>query len=309
MRKKILPVVFQAVLTSCCLFVSVWGDDNASGANETVQERPATVSRIKILLEKSQNKLAAEGFFPVYPPYPSQVVINQTDEDISTIIRDLKSASDLLKEQDLSPDPTTLEWAAERKEKLELLLQLATIVSTAVDNMPAVIPRVQSIEVPDSKYSSGIAPQSVLEPETRKKYEDALWENHKNAWNHRLKNGLQGIDEKLYHRLGIYIRSAYLLEPRADEELTALLEEYEYPMKKRVELLLMFKIPYKGFRDWESTDGLFKAYAKPVSVDAKTVTLEKWDGKRTTIKLADLRDVDRKFLADNPPGEEASAQP
>jgi hypothetical protein len=53
-------------------------------------------------------------------------------------------------------------------------------------------------------------------------------------------------------------------------------------------------VPYA--RDWESTDGLFKTNAKFVSLDKKEVTLEKANGKQTTIELSALRKEDQVYV-------------
>jgi hypothetical protein len=54
--------------------------------------------------------------------------------------------------------------------------------------------------------------------------------------------------------------------------------------------------PPSNYRNWQSKDGLFKAKAKYVSSDAKNVTLEKENGKQTTIELSVLRDIDQRFV-------------
>ncbi len=51
-----------------------------------------------------------------------------------------------------------------------------------------------------------------------------------------------------------------------------------------------------GFREWQSTDGLFQSTAKFVSLEKGEVTLEKSDGKRTSIELSALRKEDQAYV-------------
>ena len=60
--------------------------------------------------------------------------------------------------------------------------------------------------------------------------------------------------------------------------------------------LFLFNIPYKGFRIWQSTDQLFKTTAKFISLEKGEVTLEKADGKQTTIELFELRPEDQSYV-------------
>jgi hypothetical protein len=81
----------------------------------------------------------------------------------------------------------------------------------------------------------------------------------------------------------------YTMEPRADAELLELIADTNYPEKEKVAILMELGIPYKNYRIWESFDGLFKANAQYVSSGEKGVTLEKADGKQTTIEFDVLR--------------------
>ncbi|MDR0390568.1 MAG: hypothetical protein LBH59_01575, partial [Planctomycetaceae bacterium] len=53
---------------------------------------------------------------------------------------------------------------------------------------------------------------------------------------------------------------------------------------------------YKGFRNWESSDKLFKATARFILLDKDEVNLEKADGNKTTIELAVLRKEDQDYV-------------
>ncbi|MDR1384935.1 MAG: hypothetical protein LBJ67_13965 [Planctomycetaceae bacterium] len=67
-------------------------------------------------------------------------------------------------------------------------------------------------------------------------------------------------------------------------------------------MYLLMGLPIEGtplipqIRNWQSTDKLFKTSAKFISLDNGAVTLEKTDGKRTTIEISVLRDIDQRFI-------------
>jgi hypothetical protein len=51
------------------------------------------------------------------------------------------------------------------------------------------------------------------------------------------------------------------------------------------------------FRTWKSTDGLFETRAKFISIDKKNdVTLEKENGKQTTIEFPALQKTDQNYV-------------
>jgi hypothetical protein len=51
------------------------------------------------------------------------------------------------------------------------------------------------------------------------------------------------------------------------------------------------------FRNWKSTDGLFETHAKFISLDKKNdVTLEKENGKKTTIEFSALQKIDQNYV-------------
>ncbi|MDR0520872.1 MAG: hypothetical protein LBH00_03355, partial [Planctomycetaceae bacterium] len=78
-------------------------------------------------------------------------------------------------------------------------------------------------------------------------------------------------------------------------------EEYDYPFAERVKLLCKINIPYKNYRQWESSDKLFLAAAKYIGTETAEdgvieVILEKPDGKQTTIALTGLRKEDQEYV-------------
>jgi len=63
-----------------------------------------------------------------------------------------------------------------------------------------------------------------------------------------------------------------------------------------IKIFITLGISYKGFRCWQSTDGLFQTTAKFVILDKADVILEKADGKRTTIELSVLCQEDQDYV-------------
>jgi hypothetical protein len=145
-------------------------------------------------------------------------------------------------------------------------------------------------------YVSGIDPKYVKEPELRKDYEERLAKNTQLAYERRVQHTLRQLREDATKEMEKFICNAYERKPRADQELIDLLEKYKYPEVERIELLCKLNIPYKGFRNWESNDKLFKATAKFISLEKDEVNLEKADSKKTTIELSVLRKEDQDYI-------------
>ncbi|MGL4942368.1 MAG: SHD1 domain-containing protein, partial [Thermoguttaceae bacterium] len=99
-----------------------------------------------------------------------------------------------------------------------------------------------------------------------------------------------------------YLIDSYSLHPFATAELEALLKEHKVDDALAKEVLDAVKEaeknapPPSDYRNWQTKDGLFKASAKYVSSDGKDVTIEKPDGKQTTIELSALRKADQDYV-------------
>jgi hypothetical protein len=68
--------------------------------------------------------------------------------------------------------------------------------------------------------------------------------------------------------------------------------------KKQLETLKKQLLSEVQFRQWQSADGFFNTKAKFVSYDYKThtVTIEKIDGKQTSMEYPDLCEEDKKYI-------------
>jgi hypothetical protein len=157
------------------------------------------------------------------------------------------------------------------------------------------IPVYKNLDV-KGPYPSGIDPKHIKEPDIRKDYEERLIKNTQLAHERRVQLTLRQLLEDATKELEKFIHNAYERKPRADQELIDLLEKYEYPLIDRIKLLCDLNIPYKGFRNWESKDRLFRATAKFISLEKDEVYLEKSDGKKTSIELSALRKEDQDYV-------------
>ena len=145
-------------------------------------------------------------------------------------------------------------------------------------------------------YRSGIDPKHIVEPDIRMDYEERLAKNTQLAYERRVQLTIRQLLEDATKEMEEFICNAYERKPRADDELIQTVEKHELPEDVRIKILSKIGIVYKGFRRWQSTDGLFQTTAKFITLDKGEVTLEKADGKRTTIELSALRQEDQDYV-------------
>ncbi|MDR3233402.1 MAG: hypothetical protein LBT46_07045, partial [Planctomycetaceae bacterium] len=285
----------RAVFSSFVLVVSF---NIVSLAEENVTKKPPEVFVRETIaqLKKAGKNLREKNFFKPVPPYPSRTTLEQYDNIVSNNIRQF----DIIWKKVLSScDPPNgyNNLGLSRKDKLELFLALlrelrGTIDPTFDASIPVemnVFPEPDKSDDTGQFFLPGMLAEDIKHPKTRENYEKACWENAKNGFEeliHRRVNDLIPPTERVFRER---IFKTYNVEPRADAELIELLEKYEYPMEARIKLLCELGIPYKGFRIWQSTDKLFKTTAKFISLNKGNVTLEKADGKHTTIEFSVLR--------------------
>jgi hypothetical protein len=143
---------------------------------------------------------------------------------------------------------------------------------------------------------SGISPEAIEDSADRKEYEKLLWDNSTLINERNIQRALTKLQPEIQELLDWYLVKTYARAPRADNELVELLEKYDYPEAKRVEIFKALNIPPYDMRDWESQDGTFKATAKFVSFEEEKVTLERVDGSKATIRYFDLRGSDQEFI-------------
>jgi hypothetical protein len=145
-------------------------------------------------------------------------------------------------------------------------------------------------------YSSGIAPENIKEPDIRKEYEKKLKNNSEYTRKFNLQHTLRYLIPRSIEESREFIIRSYSKLPRAGEELVELLNKYEYPEEEKAKIFKALNIPYKGFREWRTNDGLLTLTAKLISADKNEVKLEKEDGKKITIEIAYLRKEDQDYV-------------
>jgi Fe-S cluster biosynthesis and repair protein YggX len=145
-------------------------------------------------------------------------------------------------------------------------------------------------------YMPGISPEAIENPVDRKEYEKILWDNDVLANERRIQTYLMDIKTIIPELLNKYLIASYSRTPRADNELVELLEKYKYPAAEKAKIFKALNIPYKGFREWRTNDGLLTLTAKLISADKNEVKLEKEDGKKFTIEIAYLRKEDQDYV-------------
>ena len=256
-------------------------------------------------LRKGESVLKANDFCRKIPSYPS---VEDTEKISRTVYESIRVFESTLGELAFSTvideqgEPIRIEWL--RKDKTELLLFLMKTMSAILDKDfdPQVPVAMNIIPVPDVSDDSGqifvpgMCPDDIKNSKTRDAYRKACWENTKNILNKQIHADIKRLIPKTGQVFQEHVLEAYRDVPDADQELMDLLEKYAYPEVERIKLLANLNIPYKGFRCWQSTDGLFQTTAKFVTLDKGEVILEKTDGKQTTIDLSALRKEDQDYV-------------
>jgi hypothetical protein len=256
-------------------------------------------------LQKVVDNLTRKDIFPSSPPYPYGEDLSKLRKFINTNLQQLDRCWFRLTFTKVNEEKSLNGKNADqiRNGKCEAFLALKKVIRDLTD--PTYVKQSMSMNIfpePDESdktdqiLSPNMPPSDIKNPKTRKKYEEALWVNTKNILENRIQRTMSDLKPNLRRVFLEYVTNEYGSQHNADQELIDLLEKYEYPIEERVKLLCELNIPYKGFRTWQSTDKLFKTNAKFISLDKGEVTLEKADGKRTTIELSVLRKEDQDYV-------------
>ncbi|MDR0391230.1 MAG: hypothetical protein LBH59_04945 [Planctomycetaceae bacterium] len=270
---------------------------------KTVVVTDAMVKEWLLEIEKVNKNLKEKNFFPTVPPYPSTRDERdkiETDFEASTRvniqIKHLLWGSSYV-------GKNNIKYRFNRNDRVELYLALIHNCRKAIDKNFKPVPLQKNVwpEPDESDYTGqlligGMRPDDIKHPKTRENYIKARWENSKNIYESSLHRHLTEMVTDTERYFTSFALSAYSESPRADQELIDLLEQYKYPKEKMLKLLCDLEVPYQGFRNWESTDGLFKTTAKFISLEKDEVTIEKGNGKRTSIELKYLRQIDKDFV-------------
>jgi hypothetical protein len=147
-----------------------------------------------------------------------------------------------------------------------------------------------------------MSPNGIKDPIVKKEYTEYL--EKRDALSKKATDQKQAKDTVRENKDSVkkYIIQSHSLRPFATSELEQLLQDNKVDAAFAKEILDAIKKaekyapPPSVYRNWQSKDDLFKAKAKFVSADDKKVTLEKEDGKQTTIEISVLRTVDQRFI-------------
>jgi hypothetical protein len=152
-------------------------------------------------------------------------------------------------------------------------------------------------------FNLGQSPDTIKDPIVKREYTEYL---EKRAARLNKASEQKWAKEIVHEDKDIvknYIIDSYSLRPFATAELEQLLKTYKFDSALSKEILEAVRKaeqeappPISEFRNWETTDGLFKTKAKFISSDGKTVTIEKENGKKVTLNVEDLRWSDKNVI-------------
>jgi hypothetical protein len=268
----------------------------------------AMVKELLLKIEKTNKIFKEKSFFPKVPSTRFDEGFRRDEDDkieadfdaterINRQIKYVLSSYSYIGENNIA-------YRFSRKDRTELYLALIHNCREAIDPNFKSVPLMMNVyPKPDPSDHTGqvflgnMLPEDIKHPKTRENYIKALWENSKNIYESNMHRHLTEMVINSERDFTSFALSEYAKSPRADQELIDLLEKYKYPKEKKIKLLCDLEIPYQGFRNWESTDGLFKTTAKFISFVKDEVTIEKGNGKRTSIELKYLRQIDKDFVS------------
>jgi hypothetical protein len=160
-------------------------------------------------------------------------------------------------------------------------------------------------------YNSGMDFSNVEDPATRKAYQEYRDKMQYLSTKISEQKKLRTIQWLYLDFIKRFLIDAYSLPPYRTVELETILKENKVDSAMSKEILDAVRKtekerPDDGFRIWRSSDKLFKSEAKFISADDiivngkptndKKITLEKRNGKQTTIDLSTLRQLDKDYI-------------
>ncbi|MDR1484458.1 MAG: hypothetical protein LBT09_06505 [Planctomycetaceae bacterium] len=269
----------------------------------TIEVTDAMVKELLLNVEKANKNLKERKFFPTVSSYSSTFYEYDKIEADFYANTSINGKTNRLLLASSYIGKRNVKYKFNRKDRAELYLALILNCREAIDKNFKGVPLQENI-VPEPDESDhtgqflfiGMLPEDIKHPKSRENYIKARWENLKNRYEYKMHRHLTEMVANTEQDFTRFALRAYSESPRADRELIDLLEKYKYPKENMLKLLCDLEIPYKGFRNWESTDGMFKTTAKFVSFDKGEVTIEKGNGRHTSIELKYLRKADKDFV-------------
>jgi hypothetical protein len=189
-------------------------------------------------------------------------------------------------------------------DKFKLYLALLKMIRNTTDpefkpsyNLPRVVGPsiIEGEKVPPIMFA-GMPVDAIESPNVREEYLKLRAENSRKLQYHYIQTTLNKLYNETQSAFVEFALDNFKRKPSGDDIVINLLTTYEYPETERIKLLADLNIPYKGFRNWESTDKLFKATARFILLEKDEVNLEKADGKKTTIEFSALRKEDQDYV-------------
>jgi hypothetical protein len=222
-------------------------------------------------------------------------VVNLEIESLDSKLKQISLLQILLRHEFLSPSDKNIKSKHAKRVTRLIELVMEMYVRYEPDWNPDDPKHIVISESKIYNVISNITPNPVTEPEEAKKYE-RFCRRVAEYWQKRQDQKILAIFPKFFDTVNKIIIDSYSMEPRNDNDLIQLLEKSKYPFVEQIKILCQLNIPYKGFRNWESTDKLFKATAKFISLEKGEVNLEKADSKKTSIELSVLRKEDQDYV-------------
>jgi hypothetical protein len=266
----------------------------------------SNVHEIIVCCEILESCLVDTSLIPDYPPYPTQKKQEETNEKIGNLLVNLSRFCNAIENSGSQlPKLSKENYKPTRNDLIDNTLKTILLIKSKYEKYPKkdenkdnhVINKV--IDQPfltGKNFYYGMDHEMVEDKELRKQYEDHLWKRQVIRWNNRIQHGLKEYYKNALQSSHSLIIKWYDISPRADSELVGLLEKYEYPEKEKAKILKALNIPYKGFREWKTNDGLLTLTAKLISADKKEIKIEKEDGKQFTIEIVYLRKEDQDYV-------------
>jgi hypothetical protein len=126
------------------------------------------------------------------------------------------------------------DWVKERQTRAERWLKVCKSIREQNAAMPKPTGKTYlNIAPPGGQFPSGVDPSAIKDPIVRKKYEEALEENSKRADAQRKKRDLEDSEQSTTQRSQRYLTEAFSKPPFRTDQLTKLLEMYQFPKANR----------------------------------------------------------------------------
>ncbi|MDR1477520.1 MAG: hypothetical protein LBJ00_01100 [Planctomycetaceae bacterium] len=206
------------------------------------------------------------------------------------------------------PDDASSEILTNRKIRVSKLLELWQSVFNSIEHdWEHNVPKKFLMEYTPSTsfkgiFISGQSSEGIEDPIVKKEYTEYLAKREALSEKATVQKQAKNVVRTNKDIVKKYIVDSYSLRPFAASELETLLKDSKLDEVFAKEILDAVRKaekeapPPSAYRNWHSKDGLFKAKAKFISSDSKSVTMEKEDGKQTTMVIEDLRSVDQRFI-------------